>query len=178
MPETQNNARLLSTIKRHEGFSPVAYPDRASTRSPGTPTVGHGINVGDPAIRELTGLTPDSVVSEERSSEIWDTIIIPQARKELRGGFLSPKAYDSLDATREGAIVNAWAQMGLGSLRGFVKMRAALESGDYEEAARQLLDSDYGRRFPTRAGENAKKLLLGDELLGDKVLGAPNVNSK
>ena len=51
--------------------------------------------------------------------------------------------------------------LGLGKLLKFKNMLAALERGDLEQAAHELLDSLYCRQLPARAQRNAELLIRG-----------------
>ena len=61
-----------------------------------------------------------------------------------------------LDSTRFYVLANMASNLGVTRLAGFKKMWAALERNDYEDAANEILDSDWGRQFNGRAVEWAK----------------------
>ena len=56
-----------------------------------------------------------------------------------------------MDKIRQGVIVELCFNMGLGRLKGFKKMLAACERGDYETASVEMLDSLWARQVGQRA---------------------------
>jgi len=66
---------------------------------------------------------------------------------------------------RKLVLIDMIFNMGIGGVLTFEKMLAALEAGDYAEAARQILDSKYARLdCPARAERNAKIMRTGELL--------------
>ena len=66
-----------------------------------------------------------------------------------------------LSERRQRALANMCFQRGIGRLSGFKKALAALERGDYDEAAREALDSAWARQTPARAQRFAKIIKEG-----------------
>ena len=52
--------------------------------------------------------------------------------------------------------------LGLPRLRGFKLALAAMEAGDYEESARQMLDSLWSRQLPERSAILAEMMRTGE----------------
>ncbi|MBT3507287.1 MAG: glycoside hydrolase family protein [Methylococcales bacterium] len=71
---------------------------------------------------------------------------------ELRKIFLD---FDSLRYSQQKALMDMCFNLGSTRLRRFKKMIAAIEAGDFNEAAVELLDSRYAKQLPRRAGDNA-----------------------
>lgn len=67
----------------------------------------------------------------------------------------------TLSEARLGALVNLRFNLGLGGLRTFRRMLAAMERGDWEAAARELLDSAYHRQVGLRAERLAEQIRSG-----------------
>jgi len=61
-----------------------------------------------------------------------------------------------LDSTRFYALANMASIMGVARLAGLKKMWAALERNDYEDAANEILNSNWAGQFDGRAVELAK----------------------
>ena len=53
--------------------------------------------------------------------------------------------------------------VGLPRLRGFKRMWAALENHDYEEAAKEMIDSKWARQVKTRAYTLARMMESGED---------------
>lgn len=74
---------------------------------------------------------------------------------------------DTLNAPRLGVLIEMSFNLGLGSghdshgLRGFVHMLAALQAGDYAEAARQMLGGTWESQVHQRARDLAEQMRTG-----------------
>jgi lysozyme len=128
-----NNQRvsdqLVDYIKQAEGFRSLAYECPA-----GKLTVGYGKNIED-----LPGLT------EEQASVILQMDLVIAA-KEV--DTFAPK---DIGPNRRAALTAMVFQLGMPTVKKFKKMLAALEQGNWLEAADQALDSRWARQTPSRA---------------------------
>lgn len=128
-----NNQRvsdqLVEYIKEAEGFRSLAYECPA-----GKLTVGYGKNIED-----LPGLT------EEQASVILQMDLVIAA-KEVDS--FAPK---DIGPNRRAALTAMVFQLGMPTVKKFKKMLAALEQGNWLEAADQALDSRWARQTPSRA---------------------------
>ena len=68
----------------------------------------------------------------------------------------------NIDSPRRDAIVHLCFWIGIGALLGFKKMLAACESGDWQTAHDEVLNSRLYGDIPERATEVANRLLTGD----------------
>ena len=69
--------------------------------------------------------------------------------------------YDDFDHLPEDAqliIANMMFNLGYPRLKKFVKMKAAVDQRDWNEAANQVIDSNYYRQLPNRAGRLVKRM--------------------
>lgn len=67
-----------------------------------------------------------------------------------------------LSPDRQSVLASMAYQMGMGGLIKFRRMLAAVERGDYEAAAREMLDSKWAKRdTPGRAGRLAERMRRG-----------------
>lgn len=127
---------LRAQIERDEGLRLKPYRD-----SVGKLTIGYGRNLDD------RGITKDeaALLLAHDLADAWNAVesAFPWAR--------------DLSEPRMGVLVNM-AFMGIGRLKGFVKMLAAMEAGDWEAAARELLDSKYAGQVGARADRLAQQL--------------------
>ena len=127
-------------MKVAEGFRALAYECPA-----GKLTVGYGKNIED-----LPGL------SEEQASVILQMDLI-NAAKEV--DTFAPK---DIGPNRRAALVAMVFQLGMPTVLKFKKMLAALEQGNWLEAADQALDSRWARQTPSRAKWVAEILKTGE----------------
>ncbi len=125
---------MIDLIKKHEG-----YRGRVYKCTEGYDTIGYGF-----AIKDLV-LTED----------VCDTIL-EQKIDEILGRLqkLAPWVED-IHITAQTVIINMCYQMGVSGVMKFKKALSAMQSGDWETAARELLDSKWARQTPNRANELA-----------------------
>ena len=127
---------LREQLERDEGLRLKPYRD-----SVGKLTIGYGRNLDD------RGITKDeaALLLAHDLADAWNDVenAFPWSRH--------------LSEPRMGVLVNM-CFMGIGRLRGFVKMLAAMEAGDWEAAAREMLDSKYARQVGARADRLAQQV--------------------
>lgn len=66
-----------------------------------------------------------------------------------------------LSEKRQLVLASMAFQMGTAGLQGFPKFIAALRRGDYEDAAREMLDSAWAQQTPARCDRLAKMMAEG-----------------
>lgn len=132
---------IADMLLRHEGLRAIPYLD-----SVGVWTVGVGHNMTRPlsasAIRHI--LTDD----------------IRDATNDLHHAF---NWFAELDDDRQAAMINLCFNLGLHRLRGFVKFLAAMELGNYETAAKELLDSLWATQVGKDRSTDIANLIRGME---------------
>ena len=121
---------LIERIKRHEGLRLKPY--RCTS---GKLTIGYGRNLEDNGI---SAAEADTLLNTD----------IKRCEAECQKAL---PCFTQLNATRQGVIVELDFNLGLTRLLGFKKMLAACEQGNYEQAAREMLDSLWARQVGQRA---------------------------
>lgn len=132
--------RLRAQLVRHEGERLRAYVDTV-----GKLTIGCGRNLEDPGI------------SHDEAQYLLSNDIDVRVRALFTR---YPTWFPQLDAVRQSVLVNM-AFMGIAKLAGFRKMLAALERGDYDTAAEEMLDSLWARQVGARARELSTQMRTG-----------------
>ena len=127
-------------LKRHEGLKLTVYECTA-----GKKTIGYGRNLEDRGI------------TEREAEELLDNDI-EAIEAQLRNSF---DFYMGLTDVRKAVLIDLTFNIGLGGVKGFKNMLAALDKQNYTEAKYQLLDSRYARQVPNRAKELADLLEEG-----------------
>ena len=131
---------LEREVANDEGFMRIPY--RCTS---GKLSIGYGTNI------------QDGITKEEALLLLRCRLGKVVAALESRLSFW-PKLPDD----RRRVLANMGYQLGIGGLMGFRRMLAALERGDYEAAAREMLDSKWAKRdTPGRAGRLAKVMVRG-----------------
>jgi lysozyme len=131
-------------LKRHEGMKHFVYDDHL-----GYATIGVGRciekNVG-------LGLSHDEIEYLLQND-------INRCIQELDSNFTW---YRNLSEARRDAMINLCFNLGLPRLKKFVKALAAMEAGNYEEAAVEFLDSRWAKQVGTRALEVTHMIRSGE----------------
>ena len=123
---------LLESIKHHEGFVEHVYDD-----SLGIPTIGYGIAIKD--------LTLDEDIAEE--------ILIRKLERLQRNANSRFKWLEDMPVVIQEVILNMCYQLGITGVSKFRRAISALQEGDWNEAADEMLDSLWARQTPNRATE-------------------------
>ena len=146
------DARILG----NEGFRPDIYKDTMNRN-----TVGFGFNIDDPTVRKLI---PQDILSGQRLMNRTEALDIhsqltKRAFEDARS-FVGDETFSSLSTAQRTALTDMAYNLGLTSLNTFDNLRSALQSGNFEQAALEVLDSKYAKQVPNRARQNAN--LIGD----------------
>ncbi len=135
-----DTAKLKADLMRDEGFRGRPY-----LCSAGKNTIGYGHNL-------------DAAPMPQEIGEAWLQI---DMRKVLIACDTFPWFRKQSEA-RQRVIANMVYQMGLEGVRDFRKMIAAIEKGNYEEAARQMEDSKWAKSdSPSRAHRLIQQMRVG-----------------
>ena len=144
-------ARLVSQLGRQEDRRPRPYMDccgknwrECPDRFKGALSIGIGINL-------------DAGLDDEEIDWLRDHRI-KRAESDCLHTF---PWFAPLDSVRQAALVNLCFNLGLHRLLGFERMIAAMARGDYEIAAREVLDSEAARKAPGRYAELAGMVRTG-----------------
>lgn len=132
--------RLVSSVKRHEGFVPEVY-----TCPAGYPTIGYGTRINE-------------IELEESTAEKWLVRELEEKHERLVGVF----GFAEMDTVRQDVILEMCYQLGVGGCLRFKNMWAAIRVQDFERAADEMLDSRWAReQTPERARKLAAKMRSG-----------------
>nr|DAR33104.1 MAG TPA: lysozyme [Caudoviricetes sp.] len=135
-----DNVKAAAYIRRYEGFSRLPY--KCPT---GHLTIGYGHNLEN-------GISANAALFILQED-------LARAERAVKDAF---PWWWKLDDARQFVIVDMAFNMGLAGLKGFKKMLAAIESGDFDKAAEEMLDSKYGRQVVHRARLNAEIMKTGE----------------
>ncbi len=144
-----NRDSVYKQLKLDEGVKYEIYNDHL-----GYPTfgIGHLVKETDEEFKQPVG-TP---VSEERVRECFerdlDTSISECSRLYGEG------AFGGLPDEVQQVLVNMMFNMGRPRLSGFKKFNAAIEAGDWKEAAKEGKDSRWYNQVTSRAERLMKRL--------------------
>ena len=123
---------LLKSIKHHEGFVEHVYDD-----SLGIPTIGYGFAIKDLVLEE----------------DLCDEILLRKLRQLGRSVMGKFPFFDSLPSDCKDVLMEMCYQLGVTGVSKFKKALKAMESGDWEKAADEMLDSKWAKQTPGRAKE-------------------------
>ena len=132
---------LIQRIKRHEGLRLSPYRD-----SQGNLTIGYGHNLDAKPI----SIRAAQVILEDDLRDGWMGL-----------QFVPHEYWQHLNTRRKEVLVEMIFNMGVKGLMSFKRMLNALARADYEEAAREMLDSRWARQVGSRAEELAEIMRKG-----------------
>ena len=136
---------LIEQIKRHEGSVISNNRHMPYTDSVGKTTIGYGRNIDDVGISE-----------QEAHFLLMNDIRI--ATSELYENF---DWFGTINKTRQDVLINMCFNIGINRLKGFKNMIAALKRQDFDDAAKEMLDSKWARQVKGRADELAEQMRKG-----------------
>jgi lysozyme len=131
--------QLRAMLIRQEGLKLKPYRD-----SVGKLTIGVGHNLEDTGISEAAAyfiLDEDIAVANSEAAKL--------------------PVFASLDPVRQDVLIDMVFNMGLPRLRGFVNMLGALADRNWDEAAKQMLDSRWATQVGRRAEELSEMIRTG-----------------
>jgi len=129
-----NATRLRNTLIRHEGLKLLPYKCTA-----GKLTLGVGRNIEDRGISKETAMQMLDEDIELCLNELMERL----------------NYFENLPTEVQETLVNLCFNMGISRLMKFQLMLGAIQAGQYELAAKELLDSRYARQVGKRAEELA-----------------------
>lgn len=136
--------KLLAMLKRHEGVETHAYEC-----SEGKVTVGVGRNIDQAGGMGLSDDEIDYLLQND----------VERVIKELAAEY---PWFGDLDDVRRDAMVDISFNLGATRLRLFKRALAAMETGNYKEAATEFLDSRWAKQVGSRALELTDMISSGE----------------
>ena len=147
-----NLEQLQKELAADEGCKLEIYLDHL-----GYPTVGIGHLITEDD--ELYGFEVGSEVSQEHVDDLFHADV----QRTLRDCEFLYSDFNNLPEEAQLIIANMCFQLGRPRLSGFKKMKAAVDSRDWREASRQMLDSKWAKQTPNRASRLSRRMAaLGD----------------
>lgn len=131
---------LVEQIAKHEGLRLKPYLDTV-----GVWTVGYGHNLNEP-------------ITEADARQI----LLSDIKKAIDGCIHAYPWFMELTQARQYAMIDLAFNMGIPRLNGFKKFLAAMELGNYDEAAYHLTDSLWAKQVKVRSLEVAN-MIRGSE---------------
>lgn len=125
---------------RHEGLRLKPYRD-----TKGKLTIGVGRNLDD------VGITREEALLLLQND-------LARVRQKVERAF---PWFSSLNPVRKNVVLNMVFNLGLPRFRGFTKTIAAITAKDWEEAAREMLESRWAKQVGRRAQELAAMMKEG-----------------
>lgn len=135
---------LIKQLRRDEGVKSQAYQDHL-----GFWTIGIGRLIDD---RKAGSGLRDFEMDYLLNNDIEDRI---EALTKRIPWFLE------LDEARQGVLLNMSFQMGVEGLLGFKNTLAMVQGGNYEGAARGMLNSLWAKQTPARAHRLSEQMRTG-----------------
>lgn len=131
---------VVDLLKLHEGLKLKPYRDTV-----GKLTIGYGRNLDD------VGITV-----EEATRMLHHDIA--ECIKQLE----TLAVFSRLDEVRRAVLIDMTFNLGFAGILGFKKMWKAIEAGNYERAADEMLNSKWARQVGRRAMRLSDMMRSGD----------------
>jgi len=149
MPNLTEKQRLIvvGLLENDEGFRSIAYDDATGepVKAPqGNLTIGIGRNLQDYKITHHEAIY--LCLNNIRNCE------------NVLGDLLF---FNFLDFPRKYVLINVCFNVGLSGIMRFKKMLKAMHNRDWQEAAKELLDSNAARKLSNRYDQLAKIMISG-----------------
>lgn len=141
---SRNVSNIEDQLREDEGEILTAYKDHL-----GFLTIGIG---------RLIDARKGGGISKEESSFLFQNDL-KRKRAEVRKAL---PWIDNLDEARQGVLLNMAFQMGTEGLLGFKTTLALIERGDYDAAARNMLNTLWARQTPNRAKRLSAQMATGE----------------
>ena len=138
---------ILDQLKRDEGLRLQPYSD---TR--GFKTIGYGHNLDANPLSDT-----ENGITEDRAAEILENDLARITDKLLAALPWAP----SLEDAYKGVLQNMSFNMGVNGLLAFHHMLSAVESGDYGQAAQQMVQSAWYNQVGARAKRLVTQMATG-----------------
>ena len=138
------NEKLIKMLKKHEGVETHAYHC-----SENKVTIGVGRNVDKSGGLGLSDDEIDYLLQND----------IDRVSVELDSEY---GWFDDLDDVRQDAMIDISFNLGQTRLRAFKKALAAMDEGDWGEAADQFMDSRWSAQVGNRAKELTEMIRTGE----------------
>tara|TARA_R110000824_G_scaffold230696_1_gene418362 strand:- start:405 stop:854 length:450 start_codon:yes stop_codon:yes gene_type:complete len=141
---------IIELLVREEGFSKTAYCCTA-----GYPTIGIGWKIGrhNQSLNDFENMVISRPAAEAQLQNEVFTIELALSKHNW---------FVDLNEPRQAVITSMAYQMGINGLMKFKRMIAAINIGDWEDAAHEGLDSRWATQTSERAERQMKTLLCGD----------------
>lgn len=131
--------KLIKQLKKHEGLELKPYKCTSNKL-----TIGIGRNLEDVGISEI-----------EAEYLLMNDLDTYMTAAKTYGW------YNGLNDARKAVIVSMLFNMGQTNFNKFLKMKQALDVGDFSEAAKQMLSSKWAKQVKGRAVELSKQMETG-----------------
>lgn len=145
-------SQIIAILNFEEGFRELPYRD-----SEGYPTVGIGIRIGPKgaSLNNYTFRVPKEV------GDVWTEVMVEQKLNEMHTKPNIVSALNACNPARSDILCSMAYQMGVNGLAGFKNTLAMIASGDFDGAAKGMLNSLWARQTPNRARRHAEVMRTG-----------------
>ena len=139
---------ILELLEYEEGFRDAPY-----YCSLGYPTIGIGKRIG----AKNTPLSVFEFTVNKAVAYEWLKCEVEKIETEL----LKYDWFTTLDSNRATIIISMSYQLGVNGMLDFKRMIAAIINENYEQAAREAMNSKWQKQTPARAKRHANVLMTG-----------------
>ena len=144
--------KTVELLKIYEGFVDKPYYCPAGYLSVG---YGHNLETGRKVV-SLEGRDYADLPLTEGEATVILLDDIEEVSRDIQRRF---SEFKGIPEDKQGVLIRMAFQMGVGGVMKFKMMLSALRSGDFKEAARQMLDSRWAKQTVVRAHDEAARMI-------------------
>ena len=142
---------VIKHLKKREGVKYESYNDSLGKLTGG---VGHLLTKEEQALYPLGTKIPDNVVNE------WLEKDLAKAKKATQ---LQIKSIPNADSNLENALIGVNFQLGENWYKEHKKTWKYLQSGNFEQASKEVYDSTWAKQTPVRVDDFSQAILKTQE---------------
>lgn len=154
-----NLRELTESLVEHEGKEDTPYRD---SRGLWTVGIGRCLETNPITKAEWKWLLDNKAVTFQLTGIGLQYLFANDVRSATTQIKARCDFWDRLNDVRQNVLIEMCFQMGIDRLLGFNKMFAALRVGNWEEAKKEALDSDWHKQTPNRVRVLAEALRTGE----------------
>lgn len=150
-----HTVKIIDLLKKHVKFS-----KNVDYCIPSKQTIGYGYNL-DVNPLHLTVFEIDRFKCKGITEKCAENLLIDQVYKIKFALDKQIPWWSTIGQTRRDVLINMAYSLGINELLKFKKTLNEIEAGNYEQAAKEMLDSNWVKQVPNHANELSEMMRTG-----------------
>jgi lysozyme len=138
--------QYMDMTRKFEGYRDKPYKD-----TKGKTTIGYGFNIDDPVMAERLKESgyKGGTLTQQIANKAFENAYTNARFDAVQ--YLGADAFNSLDPERQAIVTDMTYNMGLNKISKFENLRDALQAGDYNKAAKEMINSNWYKQVGNRS---------------------------